>query len=336
MTHLFALATFLLTASLPAKTLSMMQYNVENLFDTKFDQGTEDYTYLPLVVKRSLPGHQEYCSKQERGREECINLDWTDAKLIKKVQNIGRVIKAFDKTGSGPDVVVMQEVENIDVLKLLVAKGLAGAGYQYVSLIEGDDTRGIDVGLISKYPIVNSKHHSVFVNGQKLDTRGILEVTLNVNTKTVVLFVNHWPSQNNPVESRIASAQLLEKISGAKAADLIIAAGDFNTLSSDRPAPFESMRSFTDTETLARIEGVRLPPGTHFYRGQWTSLDHIFIHKKSLINADLSTFSIIHHDFIMIRDPKGSGLIPYRFSHQTGEGFSDHLPVGLIFTYSSL
>jgi endonuclease/exonuclease/phosphatase family metal-dependent hydrolase len=333
MKHLFALAFFSLAASLYAQTFSIMQYNVENLFDTKFDLGTEDYTFLPLAVKKNLPGHQEYCHNLERGREECKNLDWTEAKLFKKVQNIGRVIKAFDKTGRGPDVVVMQEVENIDVLRLLAARGLSGMGYQYISLIEGDDTRGIDVGLISKYPVISSKHHSLFVNGHKLDTRGILEVTLNINKKTVVIFVNHWPSQSNPVEQRIASAQLLETIAGAKIADLIVAAGDFNTLNSDRPTPFESMGSFVDAETLARKEGVVLPPGTHFFKGQWTSLDRIFIHKKSQIKAKISSFSIFHHDFIMTRDPRGSEIIPYRFGHQSGEGFSDHLPLGLSFIY---
>ena len=30
-----------------------MTYNVENLFDTKHDEGKDDYTFLPLSFKRT-------------------------------------------------------------------------------------------------------------------------------------------------------------------------------------------------------------------------------------------------------------------------------------------
>lgn len=327
MNKLIIAATLLLATTVEAKTLKFMQYNVENFFDTKFDQGTDDYTYLPLSVKKTLPGHAEYCKKNPNSsqRNECLNLDWNEAKFTKKIVNIAKVVKAFDSTGKGPDILALEEVENINVLNKLMTKGLDKMGYKHAVLIEGDDSRGIDVGLISKYPVVSSKHHSIPFNGEILDTRGILEVTLDVEGRSVVIFVNHWPSQNNPVGHRISAAQVLEKISANKTDDLIIATGDFNTIKTDSPYPFNTLKSFIDTEKSARTEGHDVHPGTHYYKGEWTSLDKIFIHKNSTLEPDYSTFVIFTHSFLL------KNGAPIRFNHTTGEGFSDHLPVGLLF-----
>ena len=40
--------------------ISVMAYNVENLFDTQHDPGTEDFTYLPLSQKQT-PQIKTYC-----------------------------------------------------------------------------------------------------------------------------------------------------------------------------------------------------------------------------------------------------------------------------------
>jgi len=50
------------------------------------------------------------------------------------------------------DVLAVQEVENIDILREFNEKNLGGL-YPYRVLIEGNDPRFIDVGLLSKYPI---------------------------------------------------------------------------------------------------------------------------------------------------------------------------------------
>jgi endonuclease/exonuclease/phosphatase family metal-dependent hydrolase len=310
-----------------------MQYNAENFFDTKFDQNTEDYTYLPLAVKASLKGHTEACN-QMTGiyREQCLNLDWNEAKFTKKIINIAGVIKAYDSTGNGPDILFLEEIENINVVNKLVTKGLDKLGYISQVLIEGDDNRGIDVAIVSKYPVIYSKHHSILVNGTKLDTRGILEVALNVKGKTVVVFANHWPSQSNPAQHRVASAQLLSDLADKADADLILAAGDFNTLDTDSPYPFNFLKNFINAEQEARNLGVSMNAGTHYFKGEWTSLDRIFIHKSSNIQANFKTFQIINRPFMMQVDTRTGALIPMRTDAQKGTGYSDHLPVGLEFS----
>jgi endonuclease/exonuclease/phosphatase family metal-dependent hydrolase len=328
-------AIILFPLAVNAKTLKVMDYNIENLFDIKHDVGTEDYTYLPLSVKKTLPGHKKACEEMSGDfrKNECLNLDWTEAKFTKKILNISKVVKAFDETGKGPDILVLQEVENSNVLNKLVTKGLDKLGFAHQVLIEGDDTRGIDVAVISKFPVISSKRHPLIINGTKLDTRGILEVTLNVEGTTVVVFANHWPSQSNPASERAASAKLLSDVASKLDADLIIAAGDFNTIDADAPYPFDNLKGFIDAEAEARKLGVNLKPGTHFFKGGWTSLDRLFVFEDANLKAQYEKFQIINKPFMMRVDSRTGESIPARSEHSTGEGFSDHLPLGMEFTY---
>jgi endonuclease/exonuclease/phosphatase family metal-dependent hydrolase len=316
--------------TLRAAPFTVLTYNAENLFDTCFDAGTEDYTYLPRDAKAKIPGHAEACATigNEFRRNQCLFLDWNEEKLDKKIAAVARVLQAFDGTGRGPDLVVFQEIENRRVLDLLVDRGLADLGYDHRVLIEGDDTRGIDVAVISRFPVTRARRHPLVVDGQRLNTRGILEVELAVGDATVVVFGNHWPSQSNPTTERIAAARLLDGLARAQTADLIVALGDFNTTVNDVPGPFEFLSDFIDAEARARDLGP-IFPGTQNNNGAWNSLDKIFVHRSSRAAVDYATFQIFHHPFLLRIRPETGELVPYRFNHETAEGFSDHLPVGL-------
>jgi endonuclease/exonuclease/phosphatase family metal-dependent hydrolase len=318
---------FLISFSGFAATFKVMQYNVENFFDTKHDEGTDDYTYLPLSVKKNLPGHQEKCESLGKPHKyDCLNLDWNESILRKKIAQISRVIKSYN-----PDVVMMEEVENLNVLNLIKQQELEKDGFKYTALVEGDDSRGISIGLISKYPVESFKHHSVFYNGKKLNTRGITEFKINAQGTSVILFGNHWPSQANPVGQRIESAKVLDRVSSSRSASLIVALGDFNVIPHDSPYPYILLSGFTDAELEARKINTNLHPGTHYYRGGWTSLDKIFVHRNSLSKADYASFKMIMNDFQMTTDPKTGAMMPNRFNFKTGDGFSDHLPIGIEF-----
>ncbi len=333
--RLFTLILLAISFSLQAKPLKIMQYNIENSFDTAFDQGTDDYTYLPVSTKRGMKGHADICRSMGSDfyRNQCLNLDWNEAKFTKKLLGLARVIKSYDASGKGPDIIFIQEVENKNVLSKLVSKGLKDMGYQHIALLEGDDKRGIDVGIISRFPIVDSKIHSLYINGTLIDTRGILEVELKVEDQKVVLFNNHWPSQGNPTSYRVASAQQLSTLaeSHAKTADLILAVGDFNTIASEQPYPLSFLNNFEDVVALARSAGHRIHPGTHFFRGEWSSLDRVFIHKSSAIKAKLETVEIMNRDFVLKNE--NGVMVPNRFNFESAEGFSDHLGIRVEFNY---
>jgi hypothetical protein len=64
-------------------SLTIMTFNVENLFDNVDDPGKEDRTYLALADKQSAE-HKAACSEIEvdRWREQCLDWDWSDDRSL--------------------------------------------------------------------------------------------------------------------------------------------------------------------------------------------------------------------------------------------------------------
>lgn len=335
---LFVLA---FSASVFSKSITLINYNVENLFDTIHDEGKNDYTYLPLALKKKSPSIRKYCLSlaKKSWRDSCLYTDWSDSVLNKKLKNITRVLNSIK---NGADIIVLQEVENLNVLKMLV-KELKNSEYKYVSLLEGPDNRGIDNGIISKYPISNVKLHKIDLRSvSKRKTRDILEATINVDGKQVTLFANHWPSQGSPSEAREIAAKELVKVSSRSTADLTIALGDFNTLKKDSPHGIQRhvLSHFYDAHVEALRGGTTLRPGSHWFRGNWSRLDRLFVHKNSKAKVNYSKFNIYSKPF-MFTDLEWTDYntgevtvyndVPFRFNNRSNEGFSDHLPLMIEF-----
>ena len=80
-------------------------------------------------------------------------LDWNDEVIDIKLQNLSTVILSEDV-----DIIGLQEVENIGMLERLYNR-VKQNGYVAYDLIEGQDERGIDLGIISKFPIKKSILH---------------------------------------------------------------------------------------------------------------------------------------------------------------------------------
>lgn len=329
-------------------SFSLMTYNLENLFDTTHDKGKHDWTYLPLAFKNQSTEVQEYCNSMtnEYYKKSCLELDWSNKVLNTKIKNLSKVILSFDK-GRGADIVVFQEIENINAMKLLIKRGLRKSGYKYTALIEGPDTRGIDVGIMSRFPIVSTKLHTIDLAPHSTrTTRGILEAKIRIRGKLVTVFANHWPSQGNIDETRELASMVLKKAAKSVKSGLVVATGDFNTLHDDLPHGINNniLPIFEDVEVQARRMTDVSAKGTHWYRGEWESLDKIFVLKTSLSKTariDHKSYEILNHKF-MVKDltwtdretgnTQLSEDIPNRFNIETGEGYSDHLPVAVKFT----
>ena len=99
-----------------AEEISLMTYNVENLFDNKDDLGKDDKAFLPATLKRSSY-HKGHCKKIEvkKWRDECLYLDWNEEAKTKKILNIAKVVSSFGSNGA--DIIAFQEIENINVLR---------------------------------------------------------------------------------------------------------------------------------------------------------------------------------------------------------------------------
>lgn len=322
-----------------ASPIRIMSYNVENLFDTNHDQGKSDWAYLPLARKNTSEV-QEECGKVSNPywQRECFELDWNQRVLRNKVHNLGRVIRsAFN--GQGPDIIVLQEVENMAALTELTNNGLQGMGYETLILLEGPDVRGIDTAIISRFPLDHSTSHVVQLpteDGKPRPTRNILEASFKVRGKTLTVFSNHWPSQASPTPFREAAARTLIKaaINADRRGEHVMALGDFNSLRHETDGPIGQILRGSRNELM--VDGIehRLDPrqnfrptskpGTHWYRGSWSFLDRIYVMRSSVtkgLKVDWQSIDAHGPSFMM------QGNRPYRFDAEEADGFSDHLPL---------
>jgi endonuclease/exonuclease/phosphatase family metal-dependent hydrolase len=140
------------------------------------------------------------------------------------------------------DVIAVEEVESRDYLQRFVDVFLPEMGYRHVVLFEGNDNRGIDVGLISRIPVgpVESNRHVTFpgLDGSpRRFNRDVLEVTLlPEGAPPIEVWVVHLKSNAGGREEaepiRIPEAQqvrrMLDEDLTANPDARIIVTGDFN------------------------------------------------------------------------------------------------------------
>lgn len=315
------------------RAVTIMTFNVENLFDTRDDAGKNDATFLPLADKRT-ESHRAGCAGIEvaRWREQCISLDWSEAVLEQKLTALAAAILANGPDARGPDIVVLQEVENRRVVEQLRQDHLAGAGYRPAVLIEGRDVRGIDVAFLSRLPLIGSPVlHDVELDGVseavRGDTRGVLEATFRLPDGTALTgFAVHFPAPFHPVELRVktyeALAELLRALPSGRPA---FAAGDFNTISSE--AWVLDRHVAADWRIAHRIacDGCR---GTYYYApdDNWSFLDMILLSPslaQSTWQLEPTQTRVATASAAQI-SPRGT---PNRFDPVRGEGVSDHWPL---------
>ncbi len=221
------------------KPISIMTFNVENLFDNVHDESRNDETYLP-VSQKSSRAHIDKCNKidVQYWREQCLYWDWSEVVVKQKLSSIGLAIKQVND-GQGPDIIALQEVENQNILERLRDEQLAGLGYQSIVLLEGKDIRGIDVAFMAKFPAVNAQLHEIeFPEAERDrigDTRPILQATFELpDGDRLTGFAVHFPAPFHPTVMRESAYTTLSKLLDAVPANQIaFAAGDFNTTSEE-------------------------------------------------------------------------------------------------------
>jgi endonuclease/exonuclease/phosphatase family metal-dependent hydrolase len=100
-------------------TIRIATYNVSNLFDSD-----------PVTRVHSEGDPAPIKPKQER-------------------EAIAKAIRAVDA-----DIIALEEVENLEVLKKFRDTYLSELGYEHLALVESEDPRGIDNAFLSRFPIV--------------------------------------------------------------------------------------------------------------------------------------------------------------------------------------
>lgn len=294
-------------------------YNAENYFDCQHDTGKNDHDFTPTGIK-----------------------GWGNAKFTQKRNNLFKVIAALN--AECPLLALgMAEVENAKVLReLCLGTPLRYQNFDFVHF-ESHDPRGIDVCLLYRKDLLRVDTAFVWQLIIPPDTltrtRDILYVRALPQSglglaDTLHLFVNHFPSKYGGVQQtdgkRAAAARLLrqamETVVGNNPQAFVLAMGDFNTVAQDRVLQKLDSLPFVNLMNRPEWPGKF---GSHKYREEWSTIDHIYINRCMLPYLRQLRAHLFDREFLLMPDERYLGRKPFRTFYGASYlgGYSDHLPV---------
>ena len=237
------IASLLLAWPVLAKEVTVMSYNVENMFDVFDDPYSQD--------------------------------EGVDVKTRSEIVTIAKAIAEADA-----DVVVFQELENEHLLQGMVDTFLGDKGYAYIAAQRTNSGRGINLGVISRLPIkkLTSHRFKTLTHPDAPDriwrfARDVMQITLDVNGQELHLFNVHLKSNSsrdttdtNSKLWRTAEAiglkNLIRDMVKQDPDALVVALGDFNSNIETRPEqdrPWPAMVYLRKPET----DGTQLLSDAH-------------------------------------------------------------------------
>lgn len=330
-------------STLPPKApdeISVMIFNVENLFDTVKTPGHFDETYLPLAVKAADPKLRAACVANNDSafrRNECLGTDWTPEILSKKMNNLAKVI--MDVDGKGPDVLMLVEVESDVVLNQLNKDHLAAANYTTAVILDGPDRRGINLAVLSRFPVVGKPVLHPIPWKPKNDndkewmerSRRILEVTLKApNGDPITFLAVHFPSQANPTYWRQQISEFAAELIQSKGPEaMVVLGGDLNITHEEEKSNHIFRDVFSKAGAVSHFIGCKECPGTHNYKKSWSFLD-AKVYSKALLADGKGSYQLMPETIDVLRyNPVhlSKGKYPKRWDGATFEGVSDHFPL---------
>lgn len=298
----FVFALLIQSVILAQDPLTIISYNVENLFDCQHDTMKNDSSFLPDGDHR-----------------------WSYYRYHKKLDHIAQVIVNISGWESAA-LVGLCEVENKHCLRDLCYK-LKRFHYKYLHY-ESADERGIDVALLydsTKVKVLNSKPLRIPLG--KDQTRDILYVSVLVNKHdTMHVMVCHLPSMLGGSAAtewkRVAAKRVIQhqvdSILRSDADAYVVVMGDMNS------APKDDLSSMSNMMIGLDKNGE----GTHKYQGVWSCLDQFYISNSLVPIAQVDIFS---PDWLLEEDEKYLDYKPKRtyIGYRYHDGYSDHLPIVL-------
>ncbi|HAI10334.1 MAG TPA: hypothetical protein DCM28_01430 [Phycisphaerales bacterium] len=267
------------------KQLKLAAYNLWNMFDVYDDPYSQDES--------------------------------TRVKPREQIEAVAKILKEIDA-----DVVGCVELENIDILKAMVLDMMPGSGYKYFGATNSNSGRGIQIGVMSKLPILSITSHKFrdlkLPNERKTwhFARDLVQVTVQVTDKQILdLFIVHLKSKRsvsgdpNSNKWRLAEVtmakQIIEQTHKTHPDHWIAFMGDFN----DTPDS-GTIKHLLDDKTILFDTHDHIPADkriTYLHKPYRSTIDYIFVGPQMLKRLDR----------------KQSGL-PADESKLTG---SDHAPV---------
>jgi len=312
------------------ENVCIMSYNVQLLFDS-VDDGDE---YSPFTLEDGY-SHSLYLHRLE-----------SLAKALTQQQS------------TDPDVIILQEVENDQVVRDLLNMYLKKRGFTFYVVSE-DPQSPIEVAIISRYEIIEAHIHST------IEQRPIMEAVINIQGENIRVFALHLRSQRagfeesekERLESITALSSIIDRYDSSGIVLPTIIAGDFNESITEYEKyggsiqtaliPYNSISgSLNEVKGSLFLTGgvvndglwytfyldsnqmntLRVP-GSYYYQGVWESFDHVLLSNEFFdgIGLDFEMGGIKETPLLLNEEG-----VPFRYNTYTHEGFSDHLPVYVI------
>ena len=198
-----------------------------------------------------------------------------------RVEKAAATIEAM----GAPTIVGLQEVENVGILED-VAEQASLADYSYVPvLIEGFDSRGIDVGYLVRGDQATLEGVSQHDAPEGLTSRPPLMITVTVHLasgdETVTVLNNHFlsmsggelPTEPRRVAQAVWNVSLVEALLAGDPDAQIVVLGDLNSFYSS--PPLDVLREAGLRHVYESVAPAL--PYTYIYQGESETLDHILV-----------------------------------------------------------
>jgi hypothetical protein len=351
------------TVVLVGRPLSVMVYNVENLFDLDGVSPYEEYQpnlYTPRHLGTKLNNVAEVLARFDEGRGPDIILFQeieVDQTPDSTVLDVSETLRRFAHTPAAAllaDASLPAEIAGwpaeVWLLKALEDRGLAGytaiAGSDF-GTHENGNTRSIKCVTFTRLPVRAVRQHPT------LDARNILEVELDVEGSPLFVFNNHWKSGAGDPQlesvrvqnARVLRARLDEILRDDPNADVIIG-GDFNS-QYNQELRYPEMTE-TALDDVLRSQGnelairghdrdlynlwFELPQdqrGSDTYRGEWGTLMQLIISRGLYdfrgVQYDDNSFGVFR--VAQLNADAAGAPVRWDGGGGAGSGFSDHLPI---------
>lgn len=330
-----------------AKKLRLTTFNCENLFGR--------YAFLNSTEKKTAVTNYEHQLKIT----EVVTLAGRGKGLKPApISEQQRQNTAATIVAAKPDILAVAEVENLITLRLFNAKYLKNY-FDRIILIDGNDPRGIDVGLLVRRgydcDLANvrsnsdlSKSGGILPTSNRLDmkkclgnaafSRDCLEVDIDVGSTKLTLLVNHLKAQETKgnvdasTQKRRGQAAMVAKIVDrvAKSGRRPIVMGDLNK-DIDSEGYDGSLDPLVNSKTLVDPFADFSEKWTHYYASKRSvsRLDYILVDKK--LAGSIASKEVFR-----------GGLAPSCKQYpgervgdiaKSGLEASDHCPVTVVFSF---
>ncbi len=292
-----------------ARRVVVMTYNTQLLFDA-VDEGTEFPEYSVASGSWSA---EKYAARLDR---------------LAQTLHLAGAAAGYPKNGS-PDIVVLQEVENVQVLLDLCNRLPAASLYESALCVRSDDNDAFGIGILSRFPVLSCVSHAVW--SEDASPRPLVECDIDTPLGQLTVFAVHWKSKSGADDgagARLSQEAVLARRIGERGAagDLFhwIACGDFNQTPQEFSLLGDRFNPWLEPLPVASAVNPLPQSGSYWYQGQWEQIDHFFLSEDLVDGSGVDAREFWCLDSSPLVRADGT---PDRYEVFNGTGYSDHLPL---------